>query len=169
MKATLQPGLTYTHRFTVTRNHTVPALLPESREFVAMPPVLATGFMVGIFEWACVELLRPHLDSGEGSLGTHVDFSHAAATPPNFTLEVVATLTRVEGRSLHFSVRGHDGVDLIGEGTHRRAIVTWQRFEAKMAAKARHLESTLLARARTEITPPASERSRPPVASRPSE
>jgi fluoroacetyl-CoA thioesterase len=152
MKTTLESGLTYTHRFTVTKNHTVPALLPESREFAAMPCVLATGFMVGIFEWACVELLRPHLDPGEGSLGTHVDFSHAAATPPSFALEVVATLTRVDGRSLHFSVRGHDGVDLIGEGTHRRAIVTWERFEAKVAAKtARHFESLLLDRARQPI------------------
>jgi fluoroacetyl-CoA thioesterase len=136
MKPTLIPGLTHTHRCIVTRNHTVPALLPESGEFRAMPFVLATGYMVGIFEWACTELLRPHLDAGEGSLGTHVDFSHTAPTPPSFVLEVVATLTRVDGRSLHFTVRGHDGVDLIGEGHHRRAIVNWQRFAAKLAAKA---------------------------------
>jgi fluoroacetyl-CoA thioesterase len=136
MKSTLQPGLTYTHRVIVTERHTVPALLPESAEFRAMPSMLATGYMVGIFEWACIELLRPHLDSGEGSLGTHVDFSHSAATPPNFSLEVVATLTRVDGRSLHFSIRGHDGVDLIGEGSHRRAVVTWERFATKLAAKA---------------------------------
>jgi fluoroacetyl-CoA thioesterase len=136
MKATLVPGLTYTHRCLVTENHTVPALLPESDEFKAMPSVLATGYMVGIFEWACIDLLKPHLDPGEGSLGTHVDFSHIAATPPSFMLEVVAMLTRVEGRSLHFSVRGHDGVELIGEGNHRRAVVSWDRFEAKLAVKA---------------------------------
>lgn len=136
MKNTLQPGVTFSHRTLVTREHTVPALLPESAEFRAMPSVLATGYMVGLFEWACVELLRPHLDAGEGSLGTHVDFSHVAATPPGFTLEVTATLTRVEGRSLYFEVHGHDGIDRIGEGTHRRAIVTWQRFEARLAEKA---------------------------------
>jgi fluoroacetyl-CoA thioesterase len=135
MKPTLEVGLTYTHRFTVTPEKTVPALFPESAEFRAMPLVLATGFMVGLFEWACIELLRPHLDSTEGSLGTHVDFSHVAATPPGLSVEVVATLTRVEGRSLHFAVRGHDGVDTIGEGTHRRAIVSWERFEQRLEPK----------------------------------
>jgi fluoroacetyl-CoA thioesterase len=136
MKSTLQTGLTHTHRCLVTASHTVPALLPESAEFQAMPSVLATGYMVGLFEWACIELLRPHLDPGEGSLGTHVDFSHAAATPPGFTLEITTTLTRVDGRSLHFALRGHDGIDVIGEGTHRRAIVTWERFERRLAGKA---------------------------------
>jgi fluoroacetyl-CoA thioesterase len=33
-------------------------------------------------------------------------------------------------------VHGHDGIDRIGEGTHRRAIVTWQRFESRLAEKA---------------------------------
>jgi len=135
MKPTLQAGLTHTHRFTVTDDKTVPALFPESAEFVAMPRVLATGFMVGLFEWACIELLRPHLDAGEGSLGTHVDFSHVAATPPGLTVEVVATLTHVDGRSLHFAVRGHDGIDLIGEGAHRRAVVTWSRFAQRLGGK----------------------------------
>jgi fluoroacetyl-CoA thioesterase len=97
--------------------------------------VFATGFMVGLFEWACMQLLRPHLEPGEGTLGTHVDFSHSAATPPGLTIEVTATLTRVEGRNLYFSVRGHDGVDTIGEGTHRRALVTWPRFEERVAQK----------------------------------
>jgi fluoroacetyl-CoA thioesterase len=135
MKSTLEIGLTYTHHFTVTRDKTVPALFPESAEFRAMPQVFATGFMVGLFEWSCIELLRPHLDPGEGSLGTHVDFSHVAATPAGLCVAVVATLTRVEGRSLCFTVRGHDGLDLIGEGTHRRAVVTWSRFEERLAHK----------------------------------
>jgi len=135
MKATLEVGLTYTHRFTVTPAQTVPALYPESAEFAAMPQVFATGYMVGLFEWACIELLRPHLAEGEGSLGTHVDFSHVAATPPGLSIEVVATLTRMDGRSLHFSVRGSDGVELIGEGSHRRAVVTWQRFNERVAQK----------------------------------
>jgi fluoroacetyl-CoA thioesterase len=137
MKSTLEMGLTHTHRFTITDDKTVPALYPESTEFVAMPRVFATGYMVGLFEWACIELLRPHLDPGEGSVGTHVDFSHVAATPPGLIVEVQATLTAIDGRSLHFQVRGHDGIDLIGQGTHRRAIVSWSRFNERLAKKAR--------------------------------
>jgi fluoroacetyl-CoA thioesterase len=136
MKPTLAPGLTHTHRVRVTPELTVPALLPQSSEFSVMPRVLATGYMVGLFEWACIELIRPHLDPGEGSLGTHVNFSHVAATPPGFDLVIEATLTSVEGRSLMFDVRGRDDLDLFGEGTHRRAVVSWDRFNAKLAEKA---------------------------------
>jgi fluoroacetyl-CoA thioesterase len=136
MKASLVIGLTYTHHFTITPQQTVPALFRESREFATMPAVLATAYMVGLFEWACTELLRPHLDPGEGSLGTRVDFTHVAATPPGLSVRVVTTLTQIEGRSLHFQIQGHDGLDVIGEGTHRRAIVAWDRFGERLGAKA---------------------------------
>ena len=32
--------------------------------FQAMPKVFATGYMVGLFEWCCTELLNKHLDPG---------------------------------------------------------------------------------------------------------
>ena len=38
-----------------------------------MPKVFATGFMVGLFEWACIEAMVPHRDPGEGSVGTLVN------------------------------------------------------------------------------------------------
>ena len=79
MKPTLVPGLTHTHRFTVTEEKTVGNLYPESPAFVAMPKVFATGFMVGFIEWACLEALTPHLDDGEGSL--------AAAMAQSYTSE----------------------------------------------------------------------------------
>jgi fluoroacetyl-CoA thioesterase len=34
-----------------------------------------------------------------------------------------------------FTVRGHDGVDLIGEGHHERAVVNTERFNARVAEK----------------------------------
>jgi fluoroacetyl-CoA thioesterase len=62
MKDTLKAGLTHTFRFRVPETKTVPHLYPESEMFREMPAVLATGFMVGLMEWACIEALRPHLD-----------------------------------------------------------------------------------------------------------
>ncbi len=135
MRPSLIVGLSHVHRFTVTGAKTVPALYPEAEEFRSMPAVFATGFMVGLFEWACIELLKPHLDPGEGSLGTAVDFSHVAATPPGLTIAVTATCNKIEGRSVEFRVSGHDGLDMIGEGTHRRAIVAWDRFTPRVADK----------------------------------
>jgi fluoroacetyl-CoA thioesterase len=135
MKDTLKPGITHSLRFTVPESKTVPFLFPESPDFASMPKVLATGFMVGLFEWACMQLIAPHLEPGEGSLGIHVDFSHTSATPPGLTVTVTATCTKVEGRQLEFEVSGHDGVDAIGGGRHRRAVVRWDKFEERVAKK----------------------------------
>jgi fluoroacetyl-CoA thioesterase len=82
MKATLKPGLTHRFAYQVPENKTVPYTYPESPEIAAMPKVFATGFMIVLMEWTCTQLLAPHLDPGEGSLGVHVDVSHLAATPP---------------------------------------------------------------------------------------
>jgi fluoroacetyl-CoA thioesterase len=136
MKDTLRPGLTHTHLFTIPESKTVPHLYPESDMFRQMPGVLATGFMVGLLEWACVELLRPHLDwPREQSLGTHVDFSHLAATPPGMTVTVNVRLEQVDGRRLVFSLVAHDGIDKISEGRHERFIIDGERFRAKLAQK----------------------------------
>ena len=54
MKKSLKPGIKYTHKFRIPASKTVPALYPESEEFLAMPEVFATGFMVGFLEWACI-------------------------------------------------------------------------------------------------------------------
>src|ERR1700750_1564156 len=136
MKASLQPGLTFQFKFTVPESKTVPHLYPESELFQDMPAVLATGYLVGLMEWACIEALRPHLDwPREQSLGTHVDFSHLAATPPGLTITVNVRLDKVEGRKLTFTLSAHDGVDLISEGTHERHVIDAERFNVKIAQK----------------------------------
>jgi len=136
MKDSLKPGLEYVLRFTLPESKTVPYLYPESDIFTGMPKVLATGFMVGLMEWACTELLRPHLDEGEGSLGVHVDVSHLAATPPGMAVEVHATCVAVDGRRLAFEVVARDERDEIGRGKHRRHVVDWDRFNKSVAEKA---------------------------------
>ena len=80
MKATLLPGLRHRFTYRVPSNKTVPHLYPEVAEFQSMPAVFATGFMVGLMEWTCMQLMAPHLEPGEGSVGVHIDVSHTAAT-----------------------------------------------------------------------------------------
>lgn len=135
MKSTLVAGLTHTHRFTVTEAQTVPNLYPESPDFVAMPKVFATGFMVGFIEWACLELMKPHLDEGEGSLGIHIDIDHQAATPPGMEVTADVEVVAVDGRKVDFRVTARDEVEIIAEGTHRRFIVDWERFNAELVKK----------------------------------
>ena len=136
MKESLRPGLTHQFKFRIPPSKTVPQLYPESEMFREMPEVFATGYMVGLMEWACIEALRPHLDwPREQSLGTHVNFSHLAATPPGMTVTVDVKLESMDGRKLRFAVSAHDGVDKITEGTHERVVIDRARFAARVAEK----------------------------------
>jgi fluoroacetyl-CoA thioesterase len=137
MKESLRPGLEGIFRYTVPESKTVPRIYEEAPDFQMMPAVFATGFMVALMEWACIELIKPHLDwPAEQSLGTHVNLSHTAATPPGMTVEVKTRLEAVEGRKLVFRVSAHDGVDPITEGTHERHVIDAERFARKVASKA---------------------------------
>jgi fluoroacetyl-CoA thioesterase len=139
MKETLQPGLRYVHRFVVPRSKTVPALYPEAEEFAVMPEVFATGFLVGLLEWACVKALNPHLDGPrEQSVGTRIDVSHEAATPVGFEVTTTVELLSVEGKKLVFGVEAHDGVDLIAQGRHERFVIDRAKFDARLEAKRSH-------------------------------
>jgi fluoroacetyl-CoA thioesterase len=136
MKPTLKAGLTHRFTYQVPENKTVPFLYEEADDMQHFPKVFATAFMIGLMEWTCVKLLAPHLDTGEGSLGIHVDVSHSAATPPGFSVTVEAECVEVNGRRATFRVRAHDGIEVIGEGRHERYIVAWDKFSSKLAEKA---------------------------------
>ena len=136
MRDTLAPGLEGTFRYRVPASKTVPRIYPEAPDFQMMPAVLATGYLVALAEWACIELIKPHLDwPREQTLGTRVDLSHLAATPPGLTVELRVRVTSVEGRKIVFAVSAHDGVDTISEGTHERHAIDAERFVRKVASK----------------------------------
>ncbi len=136
MKDTLKPGLSYEHSFTIPTSKTVPALYPEAEEFRVMPEVFATGFMVGFLEWACIKCINPHIDwPSEQTVGTHVDVSHLAATPPGLVVTAKVELIEVDGRRLVFQVEANDGLDVISRGQHERFIINRAKFDAKLAEK----------------------------------
>jgi fluoroacetyl-CoA thioesterase len=136
MKETLVPGIEYEFTYRVTDAKTVPALYPEAAEFQVMPNVFATGFMVGFFEWACIQALKPHLDwPAEQTVGTHIDVSHTAATPPGFDVTARVKLIEVDRRRLLFEIEANDGVDRIAKGTHERFVIDKAKFDEKLASK----------------------------------
>jgi fluoroacetyl-CoA thioesterase len=111
-------------------------LYPEAEEFIAMPEVFATGFLVGFLEWACIKLVNPHLDwPQEQTVGTHIDVSHQAATPHGLQVTANVELIKIDGRKLTFKVEAHDSVELISTGTHQRFIIDREKFDAKIASK----------------------------------
>lgn len=132
MKDTLQPGLTFTLEYVVPESRTVPHLLPEADEFADMPSVLATGYLVGIVEWACMRAVQPHLDDTEGTLGIHLDISHDAPTLPGTTVHVTVKVTEIARRALTFEIEARDENGPISGGSHRRAVINRERFAARL-------------------------------------
>ncbi|HZZ91687.1 MAG TPA: thioesterase family protein [Usitatibacter sp.] len=142
MRETLSAGLEGTFRYRVPATKTVPFIYEEAQDFQAMPRVFATGFMVALVEWACVDLIKPHLDwPREQSLGTRIDLSHLAATLPGMTVEVRVKLARVEGRKLVFEVSARDDLDLITEGRHERHVIDKARFDERLESKRSRMEA----------------------------
>jgi fluoroacetyl-CoA thioesterase len=135
MKPSLAPGLEHELRFVVSESKTVPALYPESPEFVEMPAVFATGFMVGMVEWACIRAIAPHLEPGELSVGVHVDLSHSAATPVGMEVVARVRLEEVDGRRLTFHAELDDERDRICEGRHQRFVIDRARFDTGIERK----------------------------------
>lgn len=136
MSPDLQPGVRFEWHYTVPARASVPNLYHDSAPCRAMPDVLATGFMVGIMELACIDGIMPFLDwPGEQSLGTAVSFSHLAPTPPGMRVTVKGEVTEVDGRRIRFRLEAWDELEKISEGTHERHLILAEQFNARVAAK----------------------------------
>lgn len=141
MSETLKPGMKFEFDFEIPESKTVPYIYPESEEFLIMPKVFSTGFMIGLIEWACVRFVNEHIDwPREQTVGIDVRLNHTAATPPGLTVNVKGELIDVDGKRLTFSIVAHDGIDVISEGTHQRFIVDAERFTARVEKKAKSLQ-----------------------------
>ena len=136
MKTTLKPGLSHRATIAVTDDLLVPRVSPRLAAFADMPPVFATAFVVAFVEATCIELLRPHLDVGEHSVGVHVDLSHTAPTPPGLSVHAEVELLSLEGRILTFTVTVQDDAGPISSGRHQRALIDLNRFNSKATLRA---------------------------------
>lgn len=136
MKDTLKPGIEHEFTFTITKTKTVPALYPESSELQIMPDVFATGYLVGLIEWTCIQAVNPFIDwPEEQTVGTHINIHHIAATPPGLKVTTKVRLVEVDDRRLVFDVEAHDGIDLITRGKHERFIINKDKFDLKLKSK----------------------------------
>ena len=136
MSPELQAGICFEWQYTVPQRATVPALFHDTPLACDMPAVMATGYMVGLMELACTQGIMPYVDwPHEQSLGTHVSFSHLAATPPGMTLTIKGEVTAVIGKRIRFKVEAWDGLDKISEGEHERCLITPEKFHLRLADK----------------------------------
>ena len=100
-----------------------------------LPPVLATPVMIMVMENAALNAMKPYFDAGETAVGTRVDVRHTAATPVGRRVTGEAEVTRIDGRLVEFTIRATDGAEVIGLGTHERAIIDLAKFSQHLKSK----------------------------------
>ena len=97
--------------------------------------VYATPCMVALMEGAACEAIADCLPETKTSVGTELNISHLSATPVGLEVRAEAEVTAVDGNTVTFRVTAFDEAGKIGEGTHKRVIVSTQRFLDKTYEK----------------------------------
>jgi fluoroacetyl-CoA thioesterase len=85
--------------------------------------VLTTPWMIAMMESTAQDVTRPLLPPDHTTVGTEVSIRHLAPTPLGMRVTVTVELLEVVGRRLLFRVEARNERRLIGDGTHRRAII----------------------------------------------
>lgn len=117
------------------REQTVTPEMSAARVGSGLVDVFATPMLVALVEQTCYESVLPHLDEGQGTVGTLVNVSHTSATPIGMRVWCDSELVEVDRRRLVFSVKAYDEAGPIGEGTHERFVIDTARFMAKLQSK----------------------------------
>lgn len=97
--------------------------------------VYATPCMVALMEGAACEAISGSLPEAKTSVGTELSITHLSATPVGLEVRAEALVTAVEGSTITFQVTAFDESGKIGEGIHKRVVITTQRFLDKTYAK----------------------------------
>lgn len=97
--------------------------------------VYATPCMVALMEGAACEAIAECMGDDKTSVGTELNISHLSATPVGLEVRAEAEVTAVDGKIVTFAVSAYDETGKIGEGTHKRCIVSSQRFLDKAYSK----------------------------------
>jgi fluoroacetyl-CoA thioesterase len=121
----IDPGLRGEASLVVGPDDTARAMRSGSVE------VLATPRVVALCEEATVAALDGHLPDGHTTVGMRVQLDHLQPTPVGATVEAEATLEKVEGRRLTFTVSACDSRGLVAAGKVTRVLVEIERFNAK--------------------------------------
>jgi fluoroacetyl-CoA thioesterase len=121
----LEPGLSAEVELTVGEEDTAVALRSGD------VPVLATPRIVALCEEATVAAVADRLADGQTSVGHTVQLDHVVPTGVGGRVRAEATLSKVSGRKLTFTVSVSDGRGLVAAGKIARVVVDTDRFLEK--------------------------------------
>ncbi len=91
-------------------------------------PVLGTPRLIALCEEATMVAVAEQLAVGQTTVGMRVQIDHLAPTHVGSTVAAEATLERVEGRRLTFTVSVSDHGGLVAAGKVTRVVVETERF-----------------------------------------
>ena len=97
--------------------------------------VYATPCMVALMEGAACEAISAAIPEEKTSVGIELAITHISATPVGLEVRAEAEITAVEKNILTYTVTAYDEAGKIGEGTHKRAVITAQKFLDKTYSK----------------------------------
>lgn len=97
--------------------------------------VYSTPSMIGLMESAACQAVAEAIAEDKSTVGIELNVKHVAATPVGMEVHAEAEVTEVDGKIITFHVSAYDEKGLIGEGTHKRAIITSERFLEKTYGK----------------------------------
>ena len=130
MKPTLKPGLAHTKKITVDEPRVINFMGDDCR-------VYATPRIISDVEYACRDFLLGHLDAGEDSVGTRVNWEHVGPALLGDVVTLSIKLTGVDGRRVTFEAAFSEGADAVARGTHERFIVDVQKMRERLLRKAK--------------------------------
>ena len=91
-------------------------------------PVLATPRLIALCEEASVAAVAEQVPAGSTTVGMRVQIDHLAPTMVGSAVAAEATLEKVEGRRLTFTVTVTDTCGLVAAGKVTRVVVETERF-----------------------------------------
>jgi len=91
-------------------------------------PVLGTPRLIALCEEASMCAVMDHLAVGETTVGMRVQIDHLAPTGVGTQVAAEATLEKIEGRRLTFTVTVNDPCGLVAAGKVTRVVVQTERF-----------------------------------------
>ncbi len=94
-------------------------------------PVLGTPRLVALCEEAALQAIAGLIPEGQTTVGMRVQLDHLAPTAVGHNIAAEATLEKVEGRRLTFTVSANDDRGLVAAGKVTRVIVVVDAFLQK--------------------------------------
>jgi len=128
MKPTLKAGLTHARKIAVDEPRVINFMGDDCR-------VYATPRVIGDLEYACRDFLLSHLDPGEDSVGTKVNWEHVGPALLGAEVTFAIKIAAVDGRRVTFEASVKDGDEAVAHGTHERFIVEVQKVRERLLKK----------------------------------